>query len=138
MDNHKSELLETVEAVSKFAGILAGRVVVRSKKIADCVKNLATAKLEPKPEPSTKVTESIKSQAKKRIVEMEKKKATSKQAKLKGKTEKSKPSSGSQSCLKHKAGEKKTSIVAKSQKRQPPVTKKKKSNVKLSGPTAKN
>ena len=133
INNHKSELLETVETVSKLAGTLAGRVVVRSKKIADCVKDLATAK----PEPSTKVTESIKSQAKKRIAEMEKKKATSKQAKLKGKTKKSKPSSDSQSCLKPKAGEK-TSIVAKSQKRQPPVTKKKKSNVKPSGPTAKS
>jgi len=137
MDNHKSKLLETVEAVSKFAGTFAGRVVVRSKEIADCVKNLATAKLEPKPEPSTKVTESTKSQAKKKIAEMEKKKATSKQAKLKEKTEKSKPPSGSQSCTKTKAGEK-TNIIAISQKHQPPVTKKKKSNVKLTGPTAKN
>jgi hypothetical protein len=74
MDNHKSELLETVETVSKHAGTLAGRVVVRSKKIADCLKNLATAK----PEPSTKATESMKSQAKKKIAETEKIEAASK------------------------------------------------------------
>ena len=118
MDNHKSELLETVETVSKLAGTLAGRVVVRSKKIYDCVKDLTTAK----PEPSTKVTESIKSQAKKRIAVMEKKKATSKQTKLKEKTEKSKPLNGSQSCLKPKADEE-TSIAAESQKRQALVIK---------------
>ena len=137
MDNHKSELLGTVETVSKFAGTLAGKVVVRSKEITDCVKNMMIAKLEPKPEPSTKATESIKSQAKKRLAEMEKEKPAVKQSKLKEKTEKSKHSNASQSCLKPKAG-KKTSIAAKSQKRQPPVTKKKKSNVKPSGPSAKN
>ena len=91
MDNHKSELLETVETVSKFAGILAGKVVVRGRKICDCVKNMKAAKLEPKPEPSTKATESIKSQAQKRIPAMEKKKTTVKQGKLKEKTGKPKP-----------------------------------------------
>ena len=90
MDNHKPELLETVETVSKFAGTLAGKVVVRSKEISDCVKNMMTAKLEPKPEPSTKATESIKSQAKKKLAEMEEKKTTAKQGKLKEKTEKPK------------------------------------------------
>lgn len=133
MNNHKSELLETVETVSKLAGTLAGKVVVRGKKIADFVKDLATAK----PEPSTKITESIKSQAKKRIAETEKKKAASKQAKLKKKIERLKPLNGSQSCSNPKAGEK-TSIAAKSQKRQPLLSRKKRSNVKPSGPTAKN
>jgi len=137
MNNHKSELLETVETVSKFAGTLAGKVVVRSREISDFVKNIMKAKLEPKPVQSTKATESIKSQAKKKIVEMEKKRTTSNQAKLKEDTEKSEPFSGSQSCPKPKAG-KKTSIAAKSQKCHPTVTKKKKPNVKPGGPTAKN
>jgi hypothetical protein len=106
--------------MSKLAGTLAGRVAVHSKQIADCVKNLATAK----PEPSTKVTESIKSQARKRIAETEKKKATSKQARLREKTDKSKPLNGPQRCSKPKAGER-TSIAAKSQKHQPLVIKKK-------------
>ena len=137
MDNHKSELLETVETISKFAGTLAGKIVGRSREISDCVKNMMAAKLEPKPEPSTKASESIKSQAKKKIAEMEKEKVTTKQGKLKADTEKSKPSSSSQSCPKPKAGEKR-SIAAKSQKHPPAVTKTKKSNVKPDGPTAKN
>ena len=52
MDNHKSEFLETVETVSKFAGTLAGKLVVCSKEICDCAKNMMAAKLEPKPKPS--------------------------------------------------------------------------------------
>ena len=91
MDNHKSELLGTVKSVSEFAGTLAGKVVVRSREISDCVKNMMTAKPEPKPEPPTKVTESIKSQAQKRIAAMEKKKTAAKQGKLKEKTGKPKP-----------------------------------------------
>ena len=87
MDNHKTELLETVETASKFAGTLAGKVMVRSREISDCVKNMMTAKLEPKPELPTKVTESIKSQAKKKLAEMEMEKATTKQGKLKEQTE---------------------------------------------------
>ena len=55
MDNHKSELLETVETVSKFAGTLAGKVVVRSREISDCAKNMMTAK--PRPNIITKPTE---------------------------------------------------------------------------------
>ena len=136
MDNHKSALLETIEHMSKFAGSLTGRVVVCSKEFADCVKNIATAKLEPKPEPYSKTAEATKSQAKKEIAESEKKKATSEQEKMKKKTEKSKPSGGSQSYPKTKAGEK-TKIIAISKKRRTTVTKKKKSNTKTSGPTAK-
>ena len=74
MDNYKSELLGTVETVSKFAGTLTGKVVVHSREISDCVKNMMAAKLEPKPKPSTKATESIKSQAKKKLAELEKEK----------------------------------------------------------------
>ena len=91
MDNPKSELLGTVETVSKFAGTLAGKVVVRSREISDCVKNMMTAKLEPKPKPSTKATESIKSQAKKKLAELEKEKPAAKQDKLEEKPEKPKP-----------------------------------------------
>ena len=137
MKNGTSKYTGVVEAVSRFAGGLVGTLVVAGKEVAYCVKNTMTAKLESKPVPSTEVTESIKSEAKKRIAEIEKEKATSKQVKLKEKTEKSGPSSDSQSCLNPKAGEK-TSVTAKSQKRQPPVTKKKTSNVKPNGPTAQS
>jgi len=89
MNNHKSELLETVETVSEFAGTLAGKVVGRSREISDCVKNMMAAKLEPKPEPSTKATESIKSQTKKELAEMGKEEPAVKQGKLKEKIEKS-------------------------------------------------
>ena len=92
MGNHKSGFLETVETVSKFAGTLAGKVVTCSREISDCVKNIMAAKVEPKPESSTKTTESIKSQAKKKLAEMEKQKPAAKQGKLKEKTEKPKPS----------------------------------------------
>jgi len=37
MDNHKSELLETVETVSKFAGTLAGKVATRIKDEHNCM-----------------------------------------------------------------------------------------------------
>lgn len=90
MDKHKSELLGTVETVSKFAGTLAGKVVVRSREISDCVKNMMAAKPEPKPESPAKPTESIKSQAKKKLAEMEKEKPVVKQGKLKEKTGKPK------------------------------------------------
>ena len=134
MDNHKSELLETVETVSKFAGTLAGRVVVRSKEIADCVKNLATTELDPKPASST---ETIKSQAKKRIAEMEKEKATAKQAKLKKKTDRPESSRSPQSSSTPKAGLGEKAVV-EAQKPKRPVTKTKKSSVKSSISTAKN
>ena len=132
--NHKSELLEGVEAVCEFVGTLAGKVVVRSKEIADCVKNLATTKLEPKPASSTG---SIKSPAKKKLAEMEKEKPTAKQSKLKEKTEKSKHSTASQSRPKPKAGVK-TNFTVKTQKRQPPVTKTKKTNAESNVTTARN
>ena len=91
MDNYKSELLGTVETVSKFAGTLAGKVVVRSREISNCVKNMMTAKPEPKPKPSIKATESIKSQAKKKLAESEKEKPATKQGKLGEKPQKPKP-----------------------------------------------
>ena len=91
-DNHKSEFLETVETLSEFAGILAGKAVACSREISDCVKNMMDAKLELKPESSAKTAESIKSQAKKKLAEMEKKKPATEQDKLKEKTEKTKPS----------------------------------------------
>ena len=137
MDNHKSELLETVETVSKFAGTLAGKVVVRSKEISDCVKNMMTAKLEPKPEPSTKATESIKSQAKKKIAEIEKKETTSKQTKLKKKTDRPESSRSPQSRSRPEAGSGENAAV-ETQKPKRPVTKTKKSSVKSSRSTAKN
>ena len=137
MDNYKSEFLETVETVSKFAGTLAGKVVVRSKEISDCVKNMMTAKLEPKPEPSTKATESIKSQAKKKLAEIEKKETTSKQAKLKKKTDRPESSRSPQSRSMPKASLGKSAAV-EAQKPKRPVTKTKKSSVKSSRSTAKN
>lgn len=137
MDNHKSELLETLETVSKFAGILAGKVVVRSKEISDCVKNMMTAKLEPKPEPSTKATESIKNQAKKKIAEIEKRKTTSKQARLKKKIDMTESSRSPQSRSRPKAGLGENAVV-EAQKPKRPVTKTKKSSVKSSRSTAKN
>jgi len=82
MANRKLELLVTVETVSKFAGILAGKAVVRSREIGDCVKNMMTAKLEPQPKPSTRATESIKSHARN--------KPANKQDKLEEKSEKPK------------------------------------------------
>ncbi|MBA7610345.1 hypothetical protein ES703_17553 [subsurface metagenome] len=118
MDNYKSELLETLETVSKFAGTLAGKVVVRSKEISDCVKNMMTAKLEPKPEASTKATESIKNQAKKKIDMTE-------------------SSRSPQSCSRPKAGLGENAVV-EAQKPKRPVTKTKKSSVKSSRSTAKN
>jgi hypothetical protein len=135
MDSHKSKLLETMEHVSKFAGSLTGKVVVCSKEIADYAVNLAIGK--PVPKPSSKAAEATKSQATKEIAEPEEKKATSEQEQLKKKTDKSKPSVGSQSCPKTKAGEK-PEIIAISKKRRPTVTKKKKSSTRTSGPAAKN
>ena len=137
MDNHKSELLETVDTVSKFAGSLAGKVVVYSRGITDHLKDMMAAKLEPKPEPSTKATKSTKSPAKAKLAEIEEKKPAAKQPELKEDTEKPMPSSDSQGCPKPKAN-KKTSLTAKSQKRQPAVTRKTKSNVTPSGPTGKS
>ena len=137
MKNDTSEYTGVVEAVSRFAGGLVGTLVIAGKDVAYFVKNTMTVKLESKPVPSTKVTESIKSQAKKRIAEIEKEKATSKQAELKEKTEKSEPLSDSQSCLNPKVSEE-ASVAVKSQKRQPPVIRKKTSNVKPSGLTAKS
>jgi len=137
MDNHKSELLETVDTVSKFAGSLAGKVVVYSRGITDCLKDMMAAKPEPKPEPPTKATESTKSAAKEKLAEIEEEKPAAKQPELKEDTGKPKLSSDSQGCPRPKA-DKKTSITAKSQKRQPAVTRKTKSNVTPSGPTAKN
>jgi hypothetical protein len=110
MDNHKSELLETLGIIFKFAGTLAGEVVVCSKEVSDCVKNIMAEKPENKSEPSTKTTESIKNQTKKKFAEMEKKKTTAKQAKLKERTEKFKP----------------------------PAIKTKKSNIKPNAPSAKS
>ena len=133
MDTNKSSILETMEQVSQFAGNLAGNLVVCGKEIADCAVNLAAAKPEPQPKPLSKVAESKKSQAKKKIDEIEKKRATSKRVKFKEKTEKSKPSS----VAKTKAAEK-TKIIITLQKHRSPVTKKKKSNIKTSGLTAKN
>jgi len=102
MNNHKSELLETVETVSEFAGTLAGKIVICSREISDCVKNMMIAK----PEPPTKATESIKNQAKERIAAMVKEETAAKQTKLKKDTEKSKGSSGSQRCQKPRGGKK--------------------------------
>ena len=135
MDNQKSELLETVETVSEFAGTLAGRVVVRSREIVDCIKNLATATLEPKPEPST---ESTKSQAKKNHAEVEKKKmATSKQARLKKKMDTPESSGTRRGRSRPKAGSGENAAV-EGQKPEQPVTKSKKSSVKSSRSAAKN
>ena len=136
MKNDTSEYTGVVKSVSRFAGSLVGTLMVAGKEVADCVKNTMTAKLKSKPVPSTKVTESIKSQAKKRIAEIEKEKATSKQAKLKEKSEKSEPSSDSQSCLNPEVSEE-TSVAAKSQKRRPSTTRKKTSNVEHGESTAK-
>jgi hypothetical protein len=80
MGNRKSELSETVEAVSKYVGTLAGKVVVSSKEFVDCIKNLATTKPEPKKELSRA---SVESQAKEQPAEVKKKKATGKQARPK-------------------------------------------------------
>ena len=134
MDNHKSELLETVETVSKFAGTLAGRIVVRSKEIADCVKDLATTKLEPKP---ASPAETIKSQAKKKIAEIEKKETPSKQAKLNKKTDRPERFRSPQSRSRPKAGLGENAVV-EAQKPKRPVTKTKKSSVKSNRSTAKN
>ena len=133
MDNHKSELLETVDTVSKFAGSLVGKVVVYSREITDHLKDMMAAK----PEPSTKATKSTNSPAKEELAEIEEEKPAAKQPELKEDTEKPKPSSDSQGCPRPKAN-KKTSITAKSQKHQPAVTRKRKSNVTPSGPTAKS
>jgi len=137
MDNPKSELLETVEIVSEFAGTLAGKVVVRSREISDCVKNMMTAKLESKPVPSTKATESVNSHAKKKITDIEKKETTSKQAKLKKQTDRPVSSRSPQSSSRPKAdlGE---NAVVEAQKPKRPVTKTKKSSVKSNKSTAKN
>jgi len=137
MKNDTSEYTGVVKTVSRFAGGLVGTLVVAGKEIAHYVNNTMTAKLESKSVPSTKVTESIKSEAKKRIAEIEKEEATSNQAKLKEETEKSGPSSDSQNCLNPKVSEE-TNVAAKSQKRQHPVTKKKTSTVKSGRPTAKS
>ena len=133
MDNHKSELLETVDTVSKFAGSLVGKVVVYSREITDHLKDMMAAK----PEPSTKATKSTNSPAKEELAEIEEEKPAAKLPELKEDTEKPKPSSDSQGCPRPKAN-KKTSITAKSQKHQPAVTRKTKSNVTPSGPTAKS
>lgn len=93
MDNHKSELLETVELVSKFAGTLAGKAVVYSKDICDCAKNIMAAKPEAKQKPPTVVTESIKGHAEKKLAEIKKKEPAVKQDKVEEKIEKPKPPS---------------------------------------------
>ena len=116
MDNHKSELLETLGTVSKFAGTLAGKVVVRSREISDCVKNMMTAKLEP----STKATESIKSQAK-----------------LKKKTDRPESSRSPQSRSRPEAGLGENA-AAEAKKPKRPVIKSRKSGVKSSRTTARN
>ena len=134
MDNYKSELLGTVETVSEFAGGLAGKVVVYSRGITDHLKDMMLAKPETKPEEFTKAVESTKILDEDKLAETQE--PAAKQHELED-TENAKSSSGSQGCPKPKAG-KKTKIAAKSQKRQPSVTRKTKSSVTPSGPTGKS
>ena len=85
MDNHKSELLESMEILSHYVGTLAGKVVICSKEVGDYVKNMIVANPGTEPESSTQRTESVKSRSKKKFAEMEKKKPAAKQNKLKEK-----------------------------------------------------
>ena len=127
MKNDKPGYISVIKDISGFAGGSAGKLVVIGKEIADCFRNLTTKKQEPLDKVAEK---SVKGKAKKKSSKMAKKKTAAKQAELKGKTEKPKSSSGSPSRPKP--------IAVKTQERQSTVTKKKKSDVKSSGPTAKN
>ena len=119
MKNDKSEYPGVVEVVSRFAGAFVGTLMVGCKEMASCIKDITKPKPQLKPEPiqklepesipkpipkprfnvSTKVAEkSVEglSEKKSSPTAKDKKKTTSRQAKVKKKVEKPKSSTHGQ------------------------------------------
>jgi len=168
MKNDKSEYPGIVETVSRFAGAFVGTLVVGSKEMTKCVKEITkpkrgskpeptskpkaepkpgiepTQKLEPEPMPkpmpapkaSTKVAEKpVKSLPEKKIslAVKVKKKATSRQAKIRKKGKKPKNSSRSQKHHPKSKASAETKVTFETPQTQGPTAEAKQSSGRCSG-----